>query len=500
MNKLLRKLLPHNIFAISLDECEFAAHTLMTYIRNCLRFRPNEEPLISNEVDESEFYNTSQKKNNLHQNQEALLDQENAKLRHPSNYGSRNTLDEPSAPELREQQFVIPNLPNKSKSANRALKPVQNSNNSFLHIPRSEPESNLEIERPTTMENNARNLNVKREKYGPQKNFASRFEVTEQDCFENEQEYFDHDNFKSNQKELKNIQFNKYGVAQNEMNLRAPMRVNNYQKYYSHPEINNLNNEKLRPVSNLRNQNQLKPSAALTLITGGTGSPGVSTLTVGLALASAKQSGVSIYEMEEEWPVLPYLTDHNIHSNGGKSEIHSIPNRSALASKIKRKGASYDEATTNILNLSQLDFSNPRYILESIDLRQRNFIDMGRMSAISNLDSDRRKNGIIFNELAHESSAIIYCVKAQNVNLLHLHSFMEELRHNRNNWNMIFILNMLKKGKSDRSIQNEFNEAVSGYPSFILPFDSNIPQVCPLKKPFAGQFGQELEKVEQMIG
>jgi hypothetical protein len=200
------------------------------------------------------------------------------------------------------------------------------------------------------------------------------------------------------------------------------------------------------------------------VVTGTTGAPGRTTVSIALARHLAQTSPVE-------------LLDADTHA----SNLH----------ETMVKGASEN------ISLTALDFANqPRELATSGQLR---IIDLGALGRMATEVTDRRWQANLRTNVMEKSASALYVVPAHDVGLKRLTEFTVELPLLINKKNLIFLLNRSGSGRSDKAIIGQFESLVQGHAwgKISLDYALHSPTL-----PFSlreNRFTKEVAKIAALI-
>ena len=184
------------------------------------------------------------------------------------------------------------------------------------------------------------------------------------------------------------------------------------------------------PRKSIQRQNNL------VMVTGSTGAPGVTTITLNLGNELSRSISVELIDMHPNRRDLAFLL-------GAKRSSESV----RLSDRLSISGEL--SATSSALQL----------------------VDAGPIPNLESAYSDRRAPARDYVDLLERASAIIFLMTPDNNHMFELESLLTSIEAGRINARTIFILNQMGNSRRERSIQKRFSARVGKYESEIFPFD-----------------------------
>lgn len=202
-------------------------------------------------------------------------------------------------------------------------------------------------------------------------------------------------------------------------------------------EIESVVNRSLREVdravlpkrANRRQQN-------LVVITGTTGAPGVTTMTMNLGFEISRSKQVEM--------------------------IDAHPNRQDLAFLLGAKRSSANVKLTERLSITN-EYQDKAELIQ--------LVDAGPIPDLAKAFSDRRSKIRNYVDLLESASQICFLMTPDNNHMFELENIVASLDAGRLSAKATFILNQMGNSSRERSIKKRFEARVGNYSSFSLPFD-----------------------------
>ena len=202
-------------------------------------------------------------------------------------------------------------------------------------------------------------------------------------------------------------------------------------------EIERLVNRALREFeSTHKPQRAIHRQKNLIVVTGSTGSPGATTVTLNLGTEIAKSHYVE-------------LIDHH-------------PNRRDLAFLLGAKRSSESVRLSERLSISG-ELKDEEKTLQ--------IVDAGPLPELSSAFSDRRAPVRDYMNLLERAEKLVFLMTPDNNHMFELESFLASLDAGRIKAKTFFILNQVSSSRRERSIQKRFSARVGKYESHCFPFD-----------------------------
>lgn len=177
-------------------------------------------------------------------------------------------------------------------------------------------------------------------------------------------------------------------------------------------------------------------SGNLSVITGTSGSPGISTVAINLAYEIAREKKVRLVDADSGRNDLAFLL-------GGK------------------RGA-------DVVNLSpQLSISNEL----AVNSDTENIVDCGAASDLSTALSDRRLNGREFCNYIEAAKSVIFVFQPENNLMFELERFLDAHHRGIFSARPIFIINKVGSTQRQRSIQKRAIARIGNLPTITAPLD-----------------------------
>lgn len=202
-------------------------------------------------------------------------------------------------------------------------------------------------------------------------------------------------------------------------------------------EIERLVNRALREFESTQSpQRAIHRQKNLIVVTGSTGSPGATTITLNLGTEIAKSSSVELIDHHPSRRDLAFLL-------GAKRSSESV----RLSERLSISGELKDEDRT------------------------LQIVDAGPLPELSSAFSDRRAPVRDYMNLLERAEKIIFLMTPDNNHMFELESFLASLDAGRIKARTLFILNQVSASRRERSIQKRFSARVGKYESHSFPFD-----------------------------
>lgn len=174
----------------------------------------------------------------------------------------------------------------------------------------------------------------------------------------------------------------------------------------------------------------------LIVVTGSTGSPGTTTLTLNLGTEIANSISVELIDLHPTRRDLAFLL-------GAKRSSESV----RLSDRLSISGELREEEET------------------------LQIVDAGPLPELSSAFSDRRAPVREYVNLLERAERIIFLMTPDNNHMFELESFLASLEAGRIRARTLFILNQVSSSRRELSIQKRFSARVGKYESRSLPFD-----------------------------
>jgi hypothetical protein len=202
-------------------------------------------------------------------------------------------------------------------------------------------------------------------------------------------------------------------------------------------EIERLVNRALRDFESVPAPRRLiQRQRNLVVVTGTTGAPGVTTITLNLG--------------------------HEISQSNSVEMIDFHPHRKDLAFLLGAKRSSESVRLSDRLSISgQLNE-------ESAALQ---IVDAGPLPDLESAFSDRRAPIKKYVDILERAETVVFLITPDNNHMFELESLLSSLDAGRVNARAIFILNQMASTRRERSIQKRFSARVGKYESYTLPCD-----------------------------
>ncbi len=209
--------------------------------------------------------------------------------------------------------------------------------------------------------------------------------------------------------------------------------------------------------------NRISPQRNI-VVTGTTGAPGRTTISLALARHFAESTSVELLDADTNSPCLRELIPINESSN---------------------------------FQLSTLDSTlQPRELVASDQLR---IIDLGALGRMSTEVTDRRWQANLRTNVMEKSATAFYVAPASEMGLKRISDFLAEISLLINKSNLVFLLNKAGSGKADKAITTRFETLVHGYAwgKITLDYALHSPSL-----PFSlreNRFTKEVAKIATLV-
>ncbi len=209
--------------------------------------------------------------------------------------------------------------------------------------------------------------------------------------------------------------------------------------------------------------NRISPQRNI-VVTGTTGAPGRTTISLALARHFAESTSVELLDADTNSPCLRELIPINESSN---------------------------------FQLSTLDSTlQPRELVASDQLR---IIDLGALGRMSTEVTDRRWQANLRTNVMEKSATAFYVAPASEMGLKRISDFLAEISLLINKSNLVFLLNKAGSGKADKAIIARFEALVHGYAwgKITLDYALHSPSL-----PFSlreNRFTKEVAKIATLV-
>ena len=174
----------------------------------------------------------------------------------------------------------------------------------------------------------------------------------------------------------------------------------------------------------------------LIVVTGTTGAPGITTVTLNLASELSQFRSVELIDLHPYRRDLAFLL-------GAKRSSECV----RLSERLSIAGGLSDQ---------------------NLELQ---IVDAGSLPKLESAFSDRRAPVREFIDLLERAETIIFLMTPDNNHMFELESFLASLDAGRVSGRPIFILNQMGSTRRERSIQKRFSARVGKYESMVLPLD-----------------------------
>ena len=202
-------------------------------------------------------------------------------------------------------------------------------------------------------------------------------------------------------------------------------------------EIERLVNRALREFEPSQTTKRvIRRQKNLIVVTGSTGAPGATTITLNLGSEIAQSNPVELIDLH--------------------------PNRRDLAFLLGAKRSSESVRLSDRLSISGM-------LKEEENILQ--IVDAGPLPELSSAFSDRRAPVRDYVNLLERAERIIFLMTPDNNHMFELESFLASLEVGRIKARTLFILNQLSASRRERSIQKRFSARVGKHESHCLTFD-----------------------------
>lgn len=202
-------------------------------------------------------------------------------------------------------------------------------------------------------------------------------------------------------------------------------------------EIERLVNRALREFESTETPKRaIQRQKNLIVVTGSTGSPGTTTITLNLGTEIAKANSVELIDLHPNRRDLAFLL-------GAKRSSESV----RLSDRLSISGELKDEEKT------------------------LQIVDAGPLPELSSAFSDRRAPIRDYVNLLERAERIVFLMTPDNNHMFELESFLASLEVGRIKARTSFILNQVSTSRRERSIQKRFSARVGKYESHCFPFD-----------------------------
>ncbi len=210
-------------------------------------------------------------------------------------------------------------------------------------------------------------------------------------------------------------------------------------------------------------------------VTGTTGSPGRSHLTLLLANYFSWRSQVQVFDADLKSPSLAYLVGTQAQSG-------------------------------TRFSLTTIQTANKPSDLPASEMKEVTFVDIGALPPLREVVTDRRWQATFINNILEQSSSLIYITKSSGLGLLRLEDFITEFPILLRKIPIIYVLNQRGSSREDRAIESRFSSLTSGERAFVVPQDSRSLQPAnPHGKVLdrfvaSSKLAKEIDKIAQSIG
>lgn len=203
-------------------------------------------------------------------------------------------------------------------------------------------------------------------------------------------------------------------------------------------------------------------------ITGTTGAPGRSNISVNLANYLASVAKVRLIDADLRAPSVEYLV--------GRSQ-----------------------GTNQSLELIFLDQEVKPVLLPAQDSSKILITDLGALPPLEEVVNDRRWQAGLINQILEQTTTLIYVCKSSGLSLIRLESFMAQFPILLRKIPIIYLLNQSGSTREDRALERRFKSMVQAEAHFVLPKDprSTTSFSAPTKR--GSTFTKEIGKIASVI-
>jgi len=176
----------------------------------------------------------------------------------------------------------------------------------------------------------------------------------------------------------------------------------------------------------------------LLVVTGTTGAPGITTVTLNLGYELSREQNVNILDANYFRKDIAFL----MGGKRGKSQT-KLDKRLTIATEIE-------------------------------DLDDSGLITVAVLGSVANLGvafSDRRAPSRNYVDLLESAGKILFLMQPENNHMFELEMFLEMIENQALSAKPYFLMNKLGNSRRERSIYKRFQARIGGHPSNFLPFD-----------------------------
>ena len=94
---------------------------------------------------------------------------------------------------------------------------------------------------------------------------------------------------------------------------------------------------------------------------------------------------------------------------------------------------------------------------------------------------------------------IVYCVKAEPLQLLHLQNFLNELNSQKYDWEITFLFTMYQKSRKGKELLDQFGNLAGRFNHLVVDFDARFSENFPAKRALTGNVGKQISQLIQVI-
>lgn len=194
----------------------------------------------------------------------------------------------------------------------------------------------------------------------------------------------------------------------------------------------------------------------LIVVTGTTGSPGTTTITLNLGSEASLLQQVELIDLHPNRRDLAFLL-------GAKrsSESVRLSERLYILGGLGANELASNNLTSNDLTRNDLASNKSKWRI----------VDAGPMPKLESAFSDRRAPVRDYVDLLERAERIVYLMTPENNHMFELESFLSSFDAGRIRAKPIFLLNQFGGSRRERSIQKRFSARVGQHDSHTLPFD-----------------------------
>jgi len=240
-------------------------------------------------------------------------------------------------------------------------------------------------------------------------------------------------------------------------------------------------------------------------------------------LSLSMSERVNLIELDEEYPSHHFLTEYQHRSgrerftpvNGkvptvgkkgfgveglkGQSATHPWGKQNSLAALNKRGERGVYSSQRTGFGLRSIDLDNYEENIVELQEEGVSIFDVGRLPSLHGLMNERRRKRLVIHDLLSMATNIVYCVKAEPLQLLHLQNFLNELNSQKYDWEITFLFTMYQKSRKGKELLDQFGNLAGRFNHLVVDFDARFSENFPAKRALTGNVGKQISQLIQVI-